>query len=824
VFLFSEMKRLANLLLLLCALVSSVLIKNSYGEYNSNEIESYENRRLPNNTIPIRYDLWIKTDIDKEVFNFSGRVKIQVKVVKDSDNVTLHLYKSKVDKIDLLDVNKNLVSENLKFEVNKDLEFLVISLPKVYHQDDKFTLDIQYNGELRDNDVNHGFYRSSYENEDKKRKYYATTQFQMTEARQMMPCYDEPQIRAVIGIEIQHDHSYNAISNMPIKSREIIADTDYVTSKFVDTPPMQTYLVAFVISDFDFISNNDTKVEQRIYANPLAIARGDGELALSIIGPMLKKFEEFFGIEYPLPKIDHAAIDDYRYWAMENFGLFTYRYDFLLHSSEGKGLSNPEREKAVQVLAHEFAHQFFGNLVAPKWWSYVWLNEGFATLYQYMIPEMLFPGKFMDKFQKEAVEKAMSKDSYANQPMSRYVEDFDLIFENFNAIGNQKAAAVLRMFQEAFTVDTFTKGVKYYLNAMKFSAATPDDLHRELQKALNEDQPGNEVDVGEVMRTWEDQAGYPVVTVYKSGNNFVLTQKSVTSGDEIYSIPLTYATKQDPNFSLQPVKTWMKSKVMTIEAHGDDDWMVLDPASTGYFETKYSEEVIEAFVMQLESNDEIIPRSHKLKIMEEIIECLDQLGALKALKSLTFLRRTSDEELWNKGIRIIDLLEESLIGTEMYSKFQNFAQWLTEANLKRLGHEPKIGEPENDSELRSTLIDLSCKLNSMNCMKRELETLKFHLTNPQTQVRLCHGLKLANMSIHRIILENLKDLKYYEIEDFIGCSVYHQIIQLHLNTIFKDSNPLQPFHRLYLLKAIMKRSSMGMRTGLTFIEKNLKKL
>jgi aminopeptidase N len=819
------------LLLFSCVFVFQAAGEAWYGDYDYGDYNDYPDyadnvevvkpsRRLPNNTLPIRYDLWIKTDIDKEVFNFSGRVKIQVKVVEDSDYVTLNFDKSKVDKIDLLDVNKNLVSENLKFEVNKDLEFLVISLPKIYHQDDEFTLDIQYNGELRDNDVNHGFYRSSYENEDKKRKYYATTQFQMTEARQMMPCYDEPQIRAVIGIEIQHDHSYNAISNMPIKSREIIADTDYVTSKFVDTPPMQTYLVAFVISDFDFISNNDTKVEQRIYANPLAIARGDGEFAVSIVGPMLKKFEEFFGIEYPLPKIDHAAIDDYRYWAMENFGLFTFKKVFLLRTNKEEHFSHVFHERIVEIMAHEFAHQFFGNLVAPKWWTYVWLNEGFATLYQYQMPQMMFPEKnSMDKFREEVVDKAMRTDRYANQPMSRYVEDWNSILENFNAIGNQKGAAVLRMFQEAFTVDTFTKGVKYYLNAMKFSAATPDDLHRELQKALDEDQPGNEVDVGEVMRTWEDQPGYPVITVNKSGNNFVLTQKKAASGDEIYSIPLTYATKQDPNFNVQPVKTWMKSKVMTIEAHGDDDWLVLDPASTGYFNVEYAPGILENFAVQLETNAEVIPKNYKLKIMQKFTDNIGDMRAIRVMKSLTFLRSTNDSELWKNGARLIGALETRLSGTAVYPKLRTFVQWITEPIVKDLGY-----------EAHSFIVDLSCTFGSKECLNHELENFEKHLDNPEVHVKMCEGLKLANVTVHKTILNRYKEtnssnsIDFSNTADFIGCSFNPIIIRLHLKAIFDESNTLSSYAKTNLLIKVMKRSPLALRIGLGFIEKNFQKL
>jgi aminopeptidase N len=814
------MKYQTILLLFYCVIVSKALVQDE-----SNEIDDTVSLRLPNNTLPIRYDLWIKTDVDREIFTFTGRVKIQVKVLEDSNNVTLNSEQSKVDRIDLLDSQMRLVGENLRFEVIKELEFLAISLPQIYRKDDEFTLAIQYNGELRDNDVNLGFYRSSYEDKNQKRKFYATTQFQMTEARHMMPCYDEPQIRAVFSIEIQHDKSYNAISNMPIESREVIAGTDYVASKFVDTPPMQTYLVAFVISDLAFISNNDSKVEQRIYANPQSIA-SEGNFVLSVVGPMLKKFEEYFGIEYPLPKIDHAAIADFPYWAMENFGLLTYRQDFLLHSGNDQGLSNSARQRTVQILAHEFAHQYFGNLVAPKWWTYAWLNEGFATLYQYMIPEIMFPGNgFMHKFNDEVRYRAMRKDWYFNQKMSQYAEDSESIRKNFNDIGNQKAAAVLRMFQEAFTVETFTKGLKYYLNAMKFSAATPDDLHRELQKALDEDQPGNGVDVGEVMRTWEDQPGYPLITVNRSGNHFVLTQKTQNmKGDEVYAIPLAYTTKNNPH--LNTSKVWMKSRVLEIEAQGDDDWIHLDPHDVGYFNVKYLETMTGPFMKQLQINDQVFSLKQKLVCLESLIKMFDDLTVVEVLNSLKFLRGVEEPLVWERGIGIIGLISDHLVGTEMYPKFTSFVQWLIEPNLKRLGFVAKQNESESDSELRFDLVDLSCEFNSMDCLLQELKNLEAHLENSDNEVRLCDGLKLANMSVHEGYLSSFrrKEIDFFEALDFIGCSFDQQIIQAHLNLTLDKSCELLDYERNNFVLVIMKRSPEALRAGLRFIEANFKEL
>jgi aminopeptidase N len=247
--------------------------------------------------------------------------------------------------------------------------------------------------------------------------------------------------------------------------------------------------------------------------------------------------------------------------------------------------------------------------------------------------------------------------------MSRYVETYEGILGNFNKIGNEKAAAILWMFREAFTSETFTKGVKYYLNAMKFGAATPDDLHRELQRALDEDQPGNGVDVGEMMRTWEDQSGYPVITVHKSKNKFVLTQKRVRSGPDIFAIPLAIVAKHNQNSTI-PI-TFMKSQEMEIEAQIGDDWLILDPNSFGYFEVEYSQELIEALVLQLVNNERLIPSSFKPKILEKFCENFNDISKETVEKTLRFVASSDDSELKVFADEILKLLEAKNLNNEI---------------------------------------------------------------------------------------------------------------------------------------------------------------
>jgi aminopeptidase N len=278
--------------------------------------------RLPNNTVPVRYDIWLKTDIDKQNFAFEGQVKIQIRAVEATESVTLHYRDLTVNQVDLVDASETVLNELLPFEYVTPVayEFLRITLPRAMAIGEEFILRIAYNATLKTS--NAGFYRADYTDyttANNDTVYYAVTQFESTDARHAFPCFDEPGIRAPIGLRIKHDKSYSAHANMPDISTIVEEGTDYVTTVFGDTPSMQTYLLAFLVSPFDFVPNNDTVFPQRIFAKPASIASGEADYAAAIADPILKKFISHLGVNFTLPKLDHAAITQFAAGAMENW-------------------------------------------------------------------------------------------------------------------------------------------------------------------------------------------------------------------------------------------------------------------------------------------------------------------------------------------------------------------------------------------------------------------------------------------------------------------------------------------------------------------------
>ena len=779
------------------------------------------NYRLPNNSRPIRYDLWLKTDVDKNNFDFSGRVKIHIKILEPTQQITLHARQLTIDNVDLLNTDNTLRQANLVHNYDEVLEFLIISLPSQLTVDDELILDITYQGILREDGS--GFYRASYRDENDNQVWFATTQFEMTDARHAMPCYDEPGIRAVYGLEIQHDQSLNAISNMPISTRDLVQGTNYVTSKFQETVVMQSYLLAFIISDYTYISNNDVNVEQRIYAVPQRIERGDGAFALGVVGPVLKQLQDHFQVNYPLPKMDHAAITDYIWGAMENFGLITYQDRSLLFV-EGTD-TDSKKLSIIELIAHEYTHQYFGNIVSPKWWAYTWLNEGFATLFANYIPSLIYPENLhMQRFETNALSAAFNVDSNPSVPhLNFYVQTPIDIRNKFGTVSYQKGGSMLRMFQEALTVPTFTKGLNYYLTEMYLQAATPQDLHRNLQKAYDEDFPTNYVNIDAVMTSWQEQAGYPVIRVQKIAESFFFTQQRFGGGDEIYSIPISYTVKSELDFETKTPKIWFDSRSLALSSH--EDWIILNIGNTGYFKISYDQNIFASIAADLQVNHQIISAYHRAQLFTNMRTSLleESFGAFYGLEHMNYLSQEEVFSVWNQAFGVESIFSEHLFGVPVLSKYHDFLQSITAPHVARLGWTAVTGEASNNADLRGLITTLSCKSYQQECLNFELQRLENFVANGQGAYNLCNGLRSADANLHATLINNLLSNQVSNRNNYInnlGCPLRSDLINNYLQLVLDESNILNPNERLAIIQQTPGKSVLALETVLDFVQQN----
>ena len=313
---------------IILSIVTVVLVSSVFGQ-------SYH---LPNNSYPLKYDLWLKINIESSSPFFEGRVKIHVKIQELSDNITIHSDKLRVKEISLIDSITNIKYEDLSYSTDELKDFLTIQLPYSMSTDHQFILDIIYDGSMaiakNDNLKNKGFMLGTYQDDTTEYENYIFTEFEPTKARKCFPCFDEPAIKSYFKLQIDHDSSYNAIANMPIISRVQSNKTiHHVTTIFRETPKMSTYLIAFVISKFKYFESNEIGIPQKLYARPSLIDKGKVNFVGIHLDRMLRTAEEFFQVPYSLPKMDHVIAPNY-FSAIENWGLNGYSEEYVLELRE----------------------------------------------------------------------------------------------------------------------------------------------------------------------------------------------------------------------------------------------------------------------------------------------------------------------------------------------------------------------------------------------------------------------------------------------------------------------------------------------------------
>jgi puromycin-sensitive aminopeptidase len=371
-------------------------------------------------------------------------------------------------------------------------------------------LAMRFNGTL--NDQMRGFYRSKYEYKGET-KNMAVTQFESVDARRCFPCWDEPSFKAKFKLTLEVPSELVALSNMPIVNEKIAGPIK--TVEYEESPVMSTYLVAIVVGLFDYIEGVTSEGNKvRVYTQ--VGKSNQGKFALDVGVKSLNLYKEFFDTPYPLPKLDMVAIPDFTNGAMENYGLVTYREIYLLFDEQSSSAST--KQNVAITVAHELAHQWFGNLVTMEWWTHLWLNEGFATWMSYLAVDSFFPEwniwtQFLD-----STTSALKLDSLAeSHPIEVEIHHASEIDSIFDSISYDKGASVIRMLQSYLGAERFQKALASYIKKYAYSNAKTEDLWAVLEEVSGEP-------VKNLMTTWTKKQGYPVIGVKLKGHDVELEQ------------------------------------------------------------------------------------------------------------------------------------------------------------------------------------------------------------------------------------------------------------------------------------------------------------
>ncbi|XP_070490070.1 aminopeptidase N-like [Chironomus tepperi] len=829
----------------------TILLANPLDEPEQNEgnnlIKADEaiSYRLPNNTIPIRYEIKIKTDIHQNMSEFSGTVKIHVKLLENSTSITLHSRQLYIQRISIYQPGLPfpLIPDAI-YEEHESNEFLVINLPKVYEAGTEFEIVISYLGELRVDST--GFYRGDYLNAAGHSRSYATTHFKLNHSRSAFPCYDEPGFRAVMQLTLVHGKTYSALSNTEVLLQ--LEDGDYYSTLFVATPAMPTYLLAFFVSDYDHIDAVGTsRIPNKIHATPNAINDGFGNFAASVVVDVFKKYEEILDVDYPLSKIDNVALSvtlykrPYLFGAhgMENFGLIMYSsYGFLVDPSFTGNYRKNYEHSITSLISHVYANQWFGNIVTPKWWQYSWLSAGIAKFFELYLPSLLYPnGKYMDKFFVSTMPIAFIHDKIDAWSMNHYVDHPDDIKYKFDGITYNKAACVLRMFMECVGEDVFLDGLNNYLNSSYMQSATPEDLHAAIDKAFLAKNPGVSLNVGQLMSTWENNAGYPLVSVKVSGNSLVFSQRRYPEGKgELYMIPITLATKTLPDFMTRKPKAWMDAQTMTLSQSSlkftENDWIILNIDQVGYYRVDYDLPLWHAIIDQLKEDHNLINPINRAVLMTEIYIAwtqLDRVTVAEVLDILSYLGKEKDVNVWRNAQNLIRGLDSKLLGTDMYDNYLEFLKTITTPHLTELSYHAFPGEDYEKTRRRGYTKTWNCQALDDNCLSKDLEKFtSYRSGTSEADFVFCNALKVVNEAEFTKLLQDvISDISMDYRDDFVnymGCTRSSNNLKKLQQAALNSTNGLESYDREMFLYNMARYSNLGLEESVNFMDENYKEL
>jgi aminopeptidase N len=675
--------------------------------------------KLPKEVAPTDYSIRIVPDINK--LTFAGTETVKLNVRSRVHRLVLNALELKIEAASI--DGKELPTSAIKTDTKNEL--LTLALPSELATGEH-TLTLRFTGKI--NEQGQGLFYMRYQEQGSGvRKTMLGSQFEATDARRFFPCWDEPVFRARFQLTAVVPKNWLAVSNMPIDSEKKVADSKEV--RFAATPPMSTYLNVFVAGELDFIESRSGPIQLRVIAT-----KGKAEMgryALEATAQILQYYNDYFGVAYPLPKLDQIAIPGGFGGAMENWGGITYYESKLLF--DPKTSSAETKQDIYEVLAHEMAHQWFGDLVTMAWWDNLWLNEGFASWMGSKCTAHFNPRWevwLRREFPRDpshrvgiAKEAAMEGDARSTtHPIQQPIATEAEANSAFDDITYKKGQSFLRMLESFLGDDAFREGIRRYMTAHMYSNTTTADLWNALAEASGKP-------VGEVAAGWTEQPGFPVVKVKREERGSVsLTQErfTVNSADAPpleWKIPLTYAVVGDA-----PATLLMTRKFDSIDNIPADRALKLNVDGAGNYRVEYDEPSWKLLLGALK----------KLGVEDRVNLLSDAWALVQANRAPIALYFELVEKLpasidlaeREQIIQVLDFINWLLGGSSEQEKFQRYARLLLRPTFDAVGWETKPDEQPGTANLRASLIKALGNLNDPEVVASCRERFKAFLGNP----------------------------------------------------------------------------------------------
>ena len=603
----------------------------------------------------------VNLDIDFGNLTFSGVENIEIG--GDSESLILN-------SVDLEILGIKVSGKEIPYRINRPDETIETDVKL----EDSTLVEVRFRGTVSKNLT--GMYVANYSD-----GYMITTQFESTGARRVFPCIDHPNTKAVFAVNVTVNDDLEAISNMPVERIDRLTG-NRKTVRFQETPRMSTYLLYIGVGHFDSVERKIGKITGILSAPKGHLISTDFPLTES--EKIIRIYEEYFGIDYVLPKVHLISVPEFSAGAMENWGAITFR-EIVIMVNENTGTST--KQTVAEIIAHEIAHQWFGNLVTMEWWNDLWLNESFATFMAHRVIDALHPEwQMFGKFLLTETAGALSGDALRNShPIDAEVKSPDDIAQIFDEISYGKGGSILRMIEGYVGGDRFRDGIRRYLSRYKFSNARGAYLWTSIEEV-------SDLPVSRVMESWIKQTGYPILEVRRTGGKLRVSQRRFLSNGETDSttwpVPLTIVTTTGQRSIL------MDKRETEVEAA---DFLKLNHDQTGFYRVLYDEESLNVIRKNLQKMSYL----DKWGLVNDLFAFLkagminlplylDSLGGFHGEQNFIVA-----QEISSQLMTLAALLHEN-------SDIHRIAVEFYRTQLTRLGQK-KIGEPESSSILRGTV-------------------------------------------------------------------------------------------------------------------------
>ncbi len=644
--------------------------------------------RLPRTVLPRHYDLEIEPDL--HAATFAGRVRIDIDVREPTSEILLNAVELTVDEATLVAADGSRQRATVHHDDQAERLALRLESPV---EPGAASLELIFDGLL--NDKLAGFYRSTFVDEHGDTRVIATTQFESTDARRAFPCWDEPDIKATFAVALVHDPELLAVSSGPAIERTEIGD-GRVRTRFGTTMVMSTYLLAFVVGPLVATEPVD------VHDVPLRVihAPGRGHLtafALDAAAFSLRHFAHYFDIPYPADKLDLVALPDFASGAMENLGCITFREALLLLDPAES--TQPEQQRVADVIAHEVAHMWFGDLVTMKWWNGIWLKEAFATFCEMHATDAWRPEWKRWELFGQGRSAAFDVDSLAaTRPIEFEVVSPDDAEAMYDVLTYEKGAAVVRMLAQYLGEHRFRDGIRHYLDANAYGNTETTDLWDAIEESSGE--PARRI-----MDSWIFQGGYPLLTVERTSPTSVhLRQQRFGYRDDVadtlWSVPAVMGVGVAGSRRRVPVL--FDGPDAEVDLGPDPfDYVVANEDASGF----YRVELLGDLTDRLISGVNHLSPVERFGLVDDAwaLVVADRAGARDCVDLVAAMAlHEQDLAVWRRMLEIVGIIDDHLEGSAR-DRHRSWGIALVAEALQRIGHEPQPHEPEARAELRAAL-------------------------------------------------------------------------------------------------------------------------